>query len=68
MSSAKLLGLKQELTKLSEQERREVSAFLIRLGQESAEWKEETARRLRSMEAGEKTSVAELRERFVDHG
>jgi hypothetical protein len=64
MTSTALLGLKQQLTMLSERERREVSAFLIRLGQESPDWKKETARRLRTMAAGKKTSVSELRERL----
>ena len=44
MSSIELLSLKQTLTQLSEEERREVSAFLQRLGQESESWKEETAK------------------------
>jgi hypothetical protein len=64
MTSTALLGLKQQLTMLSERERREVSAFLIRLGQQSPDWKKETARRLRTMAAGKKTSVSELRERL----
>lgn len=37
MSDSDLLTLKQQLTKLSESERREVSAFIVRLGQESKE-------------------------------
>jgi hypothetical protein len=32
MTATSLLGLKQQLTKLTESERRHVSAFLIRLG------------------------------------
>ncbi len=68
MSESKLLTIKQQLTKLSERERREVSAFLIRLGQESPEWKKETARRLKEMDAGRKTSVAEIRSRLRNAG
>lgn len=64
MSGLDLLALKQSLTKLSEQERREVSAFLVRLGQESDAWKEETAQKLDAMAAGEKTSVADLRDKL----
>ena len=64
MTAASLLGLKQQLASLSERERREVSAFLVRLGQESPAWKRETARRLKEMAAGRKTSVAELRDRL----
>ncbi|MDX2111373.1 MAG: hypothetical protein SFY80_14170 [Verrucomicrobiota bacterium] len=59
-----LLSLKQELTKLSEKERREMSAFLIHRGQETIEWKKEAARRLKCMDAGKKTSVSELRDRL----
>ena len=62
MSDTELLVLKQGLTKLSESERREVSAFLCRLGQESNEWKEETARRLDAMGRGKKTSLSDLRD------
>jgi hypothetical protein len=64
MTATAILGLKQQLTKLSERERREVSAFLLRLGQESPAWKRETARRLKSMAAGKETSVSELRDRL----
>ncbi|MCC5838988.1 MAG: hypothetical protein JJT96_02605 [Opitutales bacterium] len=42
-------------------DRREVSAFLVRLGQESKEWKEETARRLDEMGTGNKFSLSELK-------
>jgi hypothetical protein len=45
MTATAFLELKQRATKLSEKERRSLSAFLIRLGQERAGWKQETARR-----------------------
>jgi hypothetical protein len=61
VSDGELLTLKQSLTKLSESERREVSAFIVRLGQESLEWKEETARRLNEMGGGKKTSLSDLK-------
>lgn len=61
MSELELLSLKQELTKLSDLERREVSAFLIRLGLESHEWKEEASRRLDAMAAGKKLSLSDLK-------
>ena len=64
MTATALLGLKQQLTKLSEQERREVTAFLVRLGQEKSSWKKENSRRLDEMAAGKKTSTAELRARL----
>ncbi|HVU38490.1 MAG TPA: hypothetical protein VHC95_09155 [Opitutales bacterium] len=61
MTATALLDLKQRLNRLSESERRQISAYIIRLGQETAAWKKETARRLDEMAAGKKTSVAKLR-------
>ncbi len=67
MSDSELLTLKQQLTKLTEQERREMSAFIVRLGQGTEEWKEETARRLDELNAGKKTSIADLKDQ-IGHG
>ncbi len=67
MSDSELLTLKQQLTKLSEHERREMPAFIVRLGQETEEWKEETARRLDELNAGKKTSIADLKDQ-IGHG
>ncbi len=67
MSDTELLTLKQQLTKLSEPERREVSAFIVRFGQESQEWKEETARRLEEMGTGKRTSLSDLKDQ-INHG
>ena len=64
MSGIELLSIKQTLTKLTEEERREVSVFKQRLGQESEDWKAETSRRLDEMAAGEKTNVADLRKKL----
>jgi hypothetical protein len=64
MTATAFLELKQRATKLTEKERRDLSAFLIRLGQERAGWKQETARRLDAMAAGKKVSVAELRKQL----
>jgi hypothetical protein len=64
MSATAFLELKQQAARLTEKERRSLSAYLIRLGQERAGWKKETARRLDAMAAGEKVSVAELRKRL----
>ena len=64
MSDLELLSLKQQLTKLTDTERKEMSAFLIRLGHENPEWKAETARRLDEMAAGNKTSVQDLRDQL----
>lgn len=64
MTATAFLDLKQRASKLSEKERQDLSAHLIRLGQDRAGWKKETARRLNEMARGNKTSVAELRKRF----
>jgi hypothetical protein len=64
MTAVALLDLKQRLARLSEKERRQTSAFLIRLGQESPAWKKETAQRLQAMAAGKKISVARLRKQL----
>jgi len=61
MTATALLDLKQQLTRLSENERRQISAFIIRRGQDTAAWKKETARRLDDMATGKKVSVAKLR-------
>lgn len=67
MTAIAMLDLKQRLASLGETERRELSAYLIRLGQETPTWKKETARRLRDMAAGKKISTAQLR-RQLGHG
>lgn len=64
MTVTAFLDLKQRVAKLSEKERQSLSAYLIRLGQERAEWKQSTARRLDDMARGKKVSVAELRKQF----
>ena len=61
MTAIVLLDLKQRLARLSETQRRDVSAFLIRLGQETPDWEKETSRRLDDMARGNKTSVSQLR-------
>jgi hypothetical protein len=64
MTATAFLDLKQRASKLSERERRSLSAHLIRLGQERAAWKKKTARRLDEMAAGKKVSVADLRKQL----
>ena len=53
-----ILTLKQEAAKLAEPDRRELSLFLIRLGQETAAWRKEMARRMKRMDAGHRVSLA----------
>ncbi len=64
MTATAFLDLKQRAAKLTEAERKNLSAYLIRLGQERAGWKQETARRLNAMAAGKKVSVADLRKQL----
>lgn len=64
MTATAFLELKQRAAKLRERDRRNLSAYLIRLGQERAGWKQEASRRLSSMAAGKKVSVAELRKQL----
>jgi hypothetical protein len=64
MTATAFLDLKQRAAKLTEAERKNLSAYLIRLGQERAGWKKETARRLDEMAAGKKVSVADLRKQL----
>ena len=64
MTATAFLELKQRASKLSERERQNLSAFLVRLGQERAGWKQETARRLNEMSRGKKMSVSELRKQL----
>lgn len=61
MTATAFLDLKQRAAKLTEQERRQLSAYLIRLGQDRPAWKRETARRLDEMAKGKKVSVVALR-------
>jgi hypothetical protein len=67
MTATAFLELKQRASKLTEKERQNLSAYLVRLGQERPDWKQETARRLNEMAKGKKVSVAQLRKQ-LEHG
>lgn len=54
MSAAALLELKQQLSKLTEKERQEASAFLHRLKKDTPAWKKEMDRRMAEMDSGKK--------------
>jgi hypothetical protein len=62
-----MLELKQQVSRLSMRERRELNAYLIRLRHERPEWRRMIAKRMRDMEQGRKVSVAQLRKRLA-HG
>ena len=51
MSAAAMLQLKQQLSRLSDKERQEVSAFLHHLKQDTPAWQKEMARRMAEMDA-----------------
>lgn len=60
-----LLQLKQEISRLSLRERRELNAYMIRLRHERPEWKKMISKRMRDMDAGKKVSVEELQRRIA---
>ena len=60
-----LLELKQEISRLSLRERRELNAYMIRLHHERPEWRRMISKRMREMDAGTKISLAELERRVV---
>lgn len=55
-----LLTLKQEITRLSAADRRELSAYLARLRHESPEWQEVVSERMAEMDRGTKVSIEEV--------
>ncbi len=60
MTATAMLDLKQRLGCLSEKERREMAAYLLRLKQESPAWKNEMSRRMREMDKGRKVRLVEV--------
>lgn len=61
-----LLQLKQEISRLSLRERRELNAYMIRLRHERSEWKKTVSRRMREMDSGKKVSLAEIERRMAN--
>jgi hypothetical protein len=60
-----LLVIKQEVMRLNRTKRRDLQAFLIRLRHETPEWKRETARRIKAMQAGRYVTLEELEKRIA---
>jgi len=60
-----MLELKQEVSRLSIRERRELNASMIRLRHERPEWKRMISKRMRDMDAGKKVSVEDLKRRLA---
>lgn len=60
-----VLEVKQAISKMSKQERREVQLYLIKLRHSRPEWKRATAKRIREMQAGKFTTIEELEARIA---
>jgi len=64
-----ILEIKQQVTRLSPSERRELSAYLVRLRNESDEGREALAAKMNDMDSGKKVTADELQQRIEDrHG
>jgi len=57
MSATAMLQLKQQLSRLSDKQRKEIVAFLHHLKQETPAWQKEMARRMEEMDEGKKFRV-----------
>ncbi len=63
-SPMSVLELKQEVSRLNKQERRELFAYLIRLKHETPEWKKAAAKRVAEMKKGRGVTSADLAARI----
>ena len=54
------LDLKQRLARLSERDRRAMSAYLLRLKHQSKRGRQSISRLMKEMDAGKKTSLSKL--------
>jgi hypothetical protein len=60
MTATAILDIKQRLSKLSDADRRMVSAYLLRLKHESPAGRREATRTMREMDAGKKVRLKDL--------
>jgi hypothetical protein len=60
MTATAILDIKQRLSKLSDADRRMVSAYLLRLKHESPAGRREVTRTMREMDAGKKIRLKDL--------
>lgn len=60
MTATAILGLKQQLSKLSEADRRMVAGYLLRLKHESPAGRRETSRTMKAMDEGKKVRLKDL--------
>ena len=63
-----MLELKQEISRLSIRERRELNAYMIRLRHERPEWKRMISKRMRDVDSGKKVSIDELERKIANRG
>ena len=57
MSATAMLQLKQQISRLSDKERKEIAAFLHRLKQQSPAWQKEMTCRMAEMDQGKKFHI-----------
>lgn len=60
-----MLELKQQVSRLSARERRELNAYLIRLRHERPEWRRMISQRMQVMDQGKMISVTQLRQQLA---
>jgi hypothetical protein len=60
MTASSELDLKQRLARLSERDRRAMSAYLLRLKHESRTGRQGISRLMKEMDAGKKTRLSQL--------
>jgi len=60
-----LLELKQQVSRLSQRDRRELQLYMLRLKHARPAWKKATAEKIREMQAGKFTTIEELKARLV---
>jgi hypothetical protein len=60
MTASNELDLKQRLSKLSERERRDMSAYLLRLKHQSKSGRAGISKLMKDMDAGKKTKLSQL--------
>ena len=60
MTASSELDLKQRLAKLSERERRDMSAYLLRLKHQSKSGRASISKPMKDMDAGKKTKLSQL--------
>lgn len=60
-----LLRLKQEASRLTVQDRRDLAAYLIRLQHQGPAWRRMVSKRMRAMDAGRKVTLPTLEQRLA---